>query len=112
IVAVGRAADVAVPLGARVMELGDATLLPGFIDAHEHLIGYTLGEPGEDDAAVRDFRAYNALLGVRNAYKTLMAGFTSVRNVGSPDFDDMALRAAIEHGVVAGPRMQATGKQF
>ncbi|MEP6690103.1 MAG: amidohydrolase family protein [Gemmatimonadaceae bacterium] len=112
ITAAGPAARIAVPAGARVIDLGDATLLPGFIDAHEHLIGYTLGDAAEDDAPVRDFRGYNAILGVRNAYKTLMAGFTSVRNVGSPDFDDMALRAAIDNGVVAGPRMQVTGKQF
>jgi len=112
VVAVGPAARIAAPLGARVIELGDATLLPGFIDAHEHLIGYTLGEPGEDDAPVRDFRAYAALLGVRNARATLLAGFTTVRNVGSPNFDDMALRAAIDRGVIEGPRMQVTGKQF
>ncbi len=71
-----------------------------------------LGDPGDDDAPVRDYAAYGAILGVANARATLMAGFTSVRNAGSPGFKDMALREAIDEGVVPGPRMQNTGKQF
>jgi len=94
---------------ARVIDLGNTTLLPGFIDAHVHLIGRTLGDPAGDDAPVRDFDGFAAILGVTNAYKTLMAGFTSVRNVGAPDFDDLALRKAITSGFVVGPRMQAAG---
>jgi imidazolonepropionase-like amidohydrolase len=55
IVAAGRASRVAVPAGAHVIDLGDATLLPGFIDAHTHITGRVLGDPRGDDAAVRDF---------------------------------------------------------
>ena len=107
IVAVGREGAVNVPAGVARVELGDATLLPGFIDAHVHLIGRPLGDPGADDAFVRDFQAFGAILGVANAQKTLMAGFTTVRNVGAPNFDDLALRKAINEGYVMGPRMQA-----
>jgi imidazolonepropionase-like amidohydrolase len=107
IVAVGREGSVNVPSGAARVDLGDATLLPGFIDAHVHLIGRPLGDPGADDAFVRDFQAFGAILGVANAQKTLMAGFTTVRNVGALNFDDLALRKAINEGYVVGPRMQA-----
>lgn len=109
IVAVGRRGSVAEPAGARVVELGDATLLPGFIDAHVHIIGRTLGDPAGDDAAVRDLPATGAILGVENARRTLMAGFTTVRNAGSEGFGDVALRNAINQGFVVGPRILASG---
>jgi imidazolonepropionase-like amidohydrolase len=109
IVAVGREGAVSVPAGARRIDLGDATLLPGLIDAHTHIIGRPLGDPGADDAAVRDFDSFGAILGVANAHKTLMSGFTTIRNVGSGNFDDVALRKAINEGYVPGPRMQTGG---
>lgn len=109
IVAAGRRGSVAEPAGARVIELGDATLLPGFIDAHVHIIGRTLGDPAGDAAAVRDFPATGAILGVENARRTLMAGFTTVRNAGSEDFADVALRNAINQGFIVGPRVLASG---
>jgi imidazolonepropionase-like amidohydrolase len=109
IVAVGRQGAVTVPAGAKTVDLGDATLLPGFIDAHTHIIGRTLGDPAGDDAAVRDYEGFGAILGVTNAQRTLMAGFTTIRNVGAPNFDDMALRKAVNEGFVAGPRMQNAG---
>lgn len=112
IVAAGREGAVAVPAGARVVDLGDVTLLPGFIDAHTHIIGRTLGDPAGDDAAVRDYDALAAVLGVENARKTLMAGFTSIRNVGAPHFDDMALRKAVDEGYAIGPRMENAGNSF
>ena len=109
IVAVGKQGAVTIPAGAKVIDLGNATLLPGFIDAHTHIIGRTLGDPAGDDAAVRDYEAFGAILGVTNADKTLMAGFTTIRNVGAPNFDDMALRKAVNDGFVKGPRMQNAG---
>lgn len=112
IVAVGREGAVDVPAGARVVDLGDATLLPGFIDAHVHLVGRPLSDPAGDDAAVRDFAGFTAITGVANARKTLMAGFTSVRMVGAPDFDDIALRQAINTGWVPGPRIETAGHSF
>jgi len=109
ITAAGAASVVAIPLNARVVNLGDATLLPGFIDAHTHVIGRTLGDPRKDMEGVKDFPGYAAILGVDNARKMLMAGFTTIRVVGSPNFDDMALRQAITDGRVPGPRMQNAG---
>ena len=109
IVAAGPSASVAIPSGARVIDLGDVTLLPGFIDAHTHIIGRTLGDPLNDLAVVKDYGSYGAIVGVSNALKTLMAGFTSIRVVGSPNFDDMALRQAITDGRVPGPRMENAG---
>lgn len=109
IVAVGRRGAVAEPAGARVIDLGDATLLPGFIDSHVHIIGRTLGDPAQDESATRDLPAMGAILGVENARRTLMAGFTTVRNAGSADFADVALRNAINGGWIVGPRIIASG---
>jgi imidazolonepropionase-like amidohydrolase len=96
----------AIPANATVVDLGDATLLPGFMDAHTHLSG-----EGSDDA-LRDrverlerTAGEQALLASVYARKTLMAGFTTVRDLGSNDFVDVALRNAIQRGAIAGPRM-------
>jgi imidazolonepropionase-like amidohydrolase len=106
IVAVGPAGSVSIPSGSRTVDLGNATLLPGFIDAHTHVIGRTLGDPAGDDAAVRDVDSFGAILAVGAVRNTLLAGFTSIRNVGAPHFDDIAIRKAINEGWVVGPRMQ------
>jgi len=112
ITAVGPASKVAIPSGAQRLDLGSATLVPGFIDAHVHLIGRTLSDPGSDVQVVRDYESYGAILGVAHARATLLAGFTSVRNVGAPHFDDMALRQAIDADQVPGPRIEAAGHAF
>jgi imidazolonepropionase-like amidohydrolase len=110
ITAVGPASSVTLPVTAKVIFLGDVTLMPGFIDAHTHLIGRVLGDPAGENAAVRDFASFAAILSVEHARATLMAGFTSVRNVGaSGPFDDMALRKAIDEGWMPGPRMMSAG---
>lgn len=96
----------AVPADAQVIDLGDVTLLPGFIDAHVHLT-----EEGQDNWYLGYFQnlmrqpAEQALLATTFARKTLDAGFTTVRNVGAGDFVDVSLRNAINNGWVAGPRM-------
>lgn len=109
IVAVGTSASVTVPAGARVIDLGDATLMPGFIDAHTHIIGRVLGDPEGQNARVHDYDSFGAILAVGNAEKTLLAGFTTIRNVGAGKFDDLALRKAINDGWIPGPRMLTAG---
>ena len=98
------------PKGATVIDLGNATLLPGFIDAHVHLTG----ELGDNwyEATLNDLRrtvAEQAIRSTEYARKTLMAGFTTVRNVGASDYIDVGLRNAIDAGVVPGPRMLVAG---
>ena len=109
ITAVGPASRVTVPAGARVIDLGDATLMPGFIDAHTHIIGRVLGDPEGQNSQFRDYDSFGAILSVENARRTLMAGFTTIRNVGAPNFDDLALRKAINEGWTPGPRILTAG---
>lgn len=109
IVAVGPASSVAVPAGAKVIDLGDATLMPGFIDVHTHIIGRVLGDPEGQNSAFRDYDSFGAILAVDNARRTLMAGFTTIRNVGAGNFDDLAIRKAINDGWTPGPRILTAG---
>src|SRR5579863_9306730 len=105
IVSVGAAGEAKVPAGATRIELPTATVLPGLIDAHTHLkfdpkFGYevlAISVPRE------------ALIGAKNARLTLLAGFTTVRNVGASGYSDVALRDAINAGDVPGPRMLVSG---
>ena len=100
-----------VPAGAQTIDLGDATLLPGFIDAHTHISGRVLGDPGNDLESVKDFNTYGAVLSVVHAERTLMAGFTTIRNVGAEHWADLALKKAIGEGKVRGPRMQGAASR-
>ncbi len=99
---VASGSGVAIPAGAKRIDLPGMTLLPGLIDLHVHLTS---------DAAIRGYRRYAytdgfwTIVGVANAKTTLDAGFTTVRNVGSNHFDDVALRQAVDAGLVAGPRI-------
>src|SRR4051794_10410146 len=96
----------AVPAGATVIDVGDATLLPGFIDAHTHLtMAFNPDYNGARLAQLSRTVPEQAIRASENARKTLMAGFTTVRDVGSSDFIDIGLRNAINAGVVPGPRM-------
>ena len=106
ITAVGRSGAVTVPANAQTIDLGDATLMPGLIDAHTHISGRILGDPGNDLESVKDYDTYGAVLSVVHAQRTLMAGFTTIRNVGAEHWADLALKKAINEGKVRGPRMQ------
>jgi len=92
--------------GAIVVDLGNATILPGFIDVHTHLT-MNAGGGGYEGLGISTPRA--ALIGAKNARLTLLAGFTTVRNVGAEGYSDVALRDAINTGDVIGPRMQVSG---
>jgi imidazolonepropionase-like amidohydrolase len=98
--------NVQAPDDAQVIDLGDATLLPGFMDAHTHI---TMDHPTDFKQAELDSlkktTAEKALDASEIARKTLMAGFTTVRDLGSAEFIDIGLRNAIRNGKVPGPRM-------
>ena len=105
IISSGSATEAKAPADAVRIELPTATVLPGFIDAHTHL---TMDPKfGYETLALSGSR--QALIGAKNARLTLLAGFTTVRNVGAKDFSDVALRDAINAGDVPGPRMLVSG---
>ena len=103
---VGAAQNVKVAEGATVIDLGDAFVLPGLIDMHDHLTSDHRyhGYKGLEFSVPRQ-----TLFGVNNARKTLNAGFTTVRNVGASGYADVALRDAINDGEIDGPRLRVSG---
>ncbi len=105
IVSVGASADAKIPADAMRIDLPDATVLPGLIDAHTHL---TM-DPKFGYERLASSLPREALTGAKNARLTLLAGFTTVRNVGARGFSDVALRDAINAGEVPGPRLLVSG---
>jgi imidazolonepropionase-like amidohydrolase len=106
IVAVGPAGATTVPAGAALVDLSDKTVLPGLIDTHTHVTGDPTSPPyyGYGISVPRE-----ALKGARFARETLLAGVTTIRNVGASGYADVALRDAINAGDVVGPRMLVSG---
>lgn len=101
-------ASAKVPSDARLVDLSRYTVLPGLIDCHAHLVGDGAG--ADVLLPLERSEAQEAFSGVRNARATLLAGFTTVRDVGTyRAFVDVALRDAINDGSVMGPRMKVAG---
>ncbi|MBS0421736.1 MAG: amidohydrolase family protein [Proteobacteria bacterium] len=99
-------ADAKIPDGARTIDLGDATLVPGFIDAHVHLSGVASNNWYEDwYNGIMRFPTEQALYGAHYAKVTLEAGITTVRDLGSTDYIALSMRNAINAGMIPGPRM-------
>ena len=96
------------PLGTEVVDLGDATVLPGLIDAHVHLVWNASAEPHE--LVARESRALTVLRCARNAALHLGAGVTTARDVGATDGLSVDVARAVDLGVLPGPRVVAAGR--
>jgi len=106
IAAVGKASDIEMPDGATHVDLGDLTILPGLMDMHVHLAG---DATRPFFASMSNSVARQAVIAVRNAERTLMAGFTTVRDVGDDGYVAIAVRDGIDGGDVIGPRIWSVG---
>jgi imidazolonepropionase-like amidohydrolase len=106
---VGPLEDLQAPANARIVDLPDATLLPGLIDAHSHLFLHPYDETLWDDQVLKEARAYRTLMAGVNAERTLLSGFTLLRDLGSEGagWADLAVRDAIADGLIPGPRVLA-----
>ncbi len=95
------------PAGTQVIELKGMTLLPGLIEGHSHLFLHPYNETSWDDQVLKESRAERTARAVNHAKATLMAGFTTVRDLGTEGamYDDVGLKKAIEKKVIPGPRM-------
>ncbi|MBS1622004.1 MAG: amidohydrolase family protein [Bacteroidetes bacterium] len=95
------------PPGSQIIELKGMTLLPGLIEGHSHLFLHPYNETSWDDQVLKESRAERTARAVTHADSTLMAGFTTVRDLGTEGalYDDVGLKRAIEKGVIPGPRM-------
>ncbi|HEX9932670.1 MAG TPA: amidohydrolase family protein [Allosphingosinicella sp.] len=99
--------NLAAPAGARVIELPGMTLMPGMIEGHSHLFLHPYNETSWDDQVLREPESLRTARAVNHARATLMAGFTTVRDLGTEGagYADVGLREAIAQGIVPGPRM-------
>ncbi len=112
IAAAGPAAGVAVPAGAEVLDLPGMTLLPGLIEGHAHLLLHPYDETPWNDQVLRESQTERVVRAVNHARATLMAGFTTVRDLGTEGagYADVGLRTAIEKGLIPGPRLLVAGR--
>lgn len=93
--------------GAEIIDLKGQTLLPGLIEGHSHLLLHPYNETPWDDQVLKEARSLRVARATVHAQKTLLAGFTTVRDLGTEGagYDDVGLRQAINQGIITGPRM-------
>ncbi|QHS54346.1 amidohydrolase family protein [Mucilaginibacter sp. 14171R-50] len=105
--AAGEPSMMKIPATAKIIELKGMTLLPGLIEGHSHLFLHPYNETKWTDQVMNESRAERTARAVEHAKATLMAGFTTVRDLGTEGaaYDDVGLKAAISKGVIPGPRM-------
>jgi imidazolonepropionase-like amidohydrolase len=105
--AVGLPSQMNVPPGAKRIELNNCTLLPGLIEGHSHLFLHPYNETSWDDQVLKEARSERTARAVNHSRATLLAGFTTVRDLGTEGamYDDAGLKAAINKGIIIGPRM-------
>jgi len=110
IAAVGPAADIRAPAGATTVDLPGTTLLPGLIEGHSHLLLHPYNETSWDDQVLKEPLALRVARATNHARNTLLAGFTTVRDLGTEGagYADVGLKRAIEQGIIPGPRMIVT----
>lgn len=110
IVAVGE--NLKIPQNTEIINLPNATLLPGLIEGHSHLLLHPYNETTWDDQVLKESRAERIVRATVHAKNTLMAGFTTVRDLGTEgaDYDDIGLKQSIEKGIISGPRMLVAGR--
>lgn len=103
--------SLAVPPGAQVVSLAGTTLMPGLIEGHSHLLLHPYNETTWNDQVAREPLAYRVARAVNHARDTLMAGITSVRDLGTEGagYADVGLKRAIDEGIIPGPRMLVAG---
>ena len=108
--AAGPAASVAVPAGARTIDLPDATLLPGLIEAHAHVLLHPYNETVWNDQVLKEPEALRVARAVNHLRATLEAGFTTIRDLGTEGagYADVGLKQAVNQGLIPGPRMLVT----
>ncbi|RAK70289.1 metal-dependent hydrolase family protein [Hymenobacter edaphi] len=105
--AVGPAAQLAAPADARTVPLPGLTLLPGLIEGHAHLLLHPYNETSWDDQVLRESQALRVARATAHARRTLLAGFTTARDLGTEgaDYADVGLKQAIDQGLIPGPRL-------
>jgi imidazolonepropionase-like amidohydrolase len=107
IAGVGPSASVHVPPGAHSVDLPGMTLLPGLIEAHTHVFLHAYSETTWNDQVLEESEAYRTIEAVRHCERTLLAGFTTIRDLGTEGagYADVAVQRAINEGIIPGPRM-------
>lgn len=108
----GPKSKITMPRGSTVIDLKGMTLLPGMIEGHSHLLLHPYNETSWNDQVMKESDAYRVARGTVHAKNTLMAGFTTVRDLGSEGagYSDVGLKKSIEDGIIPGPRMLVAGR--